>query len=126
MKKQNLRQKGHEFETLAASFLEQQGLTLLKRNFHCRLGEIDLIFYSPNEQGLIIFVEVRYRKNEDFGGAKMSVNVLKQQKILRCAQLFIKTKPIFFNNPCRFDVIAIKLTEGNPEIEWVKNAFQSV
>ena len=69
---------GSQAEDFAQHYLEQQGLALVERNFRCRLGEIDLIMH---EGSTLVFVEVRYRRNRDFGGPVISVSPRKQQKL---------------------------------------------
>jgi putative endonuclease len=89
-------------------------MRLLERNFCCRLGEIDLIM---QEGQTLVFVEVRLRRSQQFGGAAASITHHKQQKLLKAAQIYLqklKTLP-----PCRFDVV---VTDGD-NMEWIKDAF---
>ena len=57
---------GRDAEARALAFLEQQGLTLIEKNFRCRTGEIDLIMHDAQT---LVFIEVRSRKDRRFGGA---------------------------------------------------------
>lgn len=116
------RQRGLEMEELAANFLEQQGIKIITRNFSCKIGEIDII---ANDNTHLIFVEIRFRKNQRYGGALASINTRKQHKLIHTAQFFLKTKRLLQNSPCRFDVIAITLHNEKPSLEWVQNAFQA-
>ena len=111
---------GQLAEDLALKFLQKNKLKLLQRNFLCKLGEIDLIM--ENKAAEIIFVEVRFRKNESHGGAIMSVTPSKQQKIIRAAQLYLQ-KNNLHHRICRFDVVAISLQNDKPVINWIENAF---
>ena len=79
-------QKGEHWEHEALTFLKKNGLTPLQKNYHCNYGEIDLIMLDTSH---IIFVEVRYRKNDNFGDALQSVNSKKQIKIANSAQNFL-------------------------------------
>lgn len=107
--------KGESQEQRACEYLQAQGLTLITQNFSCRMGEIDLIMQQGNS---LVFIEVRYRRNKDFGGAAASVTRGKQRKIIKTA-LFYQQK--FAPKSCmRFDVIAI---EGDNEINWIPSAF---
>lgn len=112
----NTRQTGQAFEAKAEAFLAEQGLELVARNFRCKLGEIDLIMQDKEK---LIFVEVRFRASNDFGGSAASVSRGKQRHIIKSAQYYLKIK--YGNRPplCRFDVVA--LTGDN--INWIKNAF---
>ena len=119
-KRFNKRIVGEEFEHQACRYLQQQGLQLKERNAHFRVGEIDLIMLDGAQ---LVFVEVRYRKHQSFGGAAASVDYHKQKKLIKAAQLYLLKH--FGNQPpaCRFDVIAMQDTPQGPEIEWIKNAF---
>ena len=70
--------KGLYYENLALKYLKKQGLKLLQKNYHCRLGEIDLVM---QDEDCIVFIEVRYRENADFGNGLDTVNKTKQQNL---------------------------------------------
>ncbi|WP_292978873.1 YraN family protein [Nitrosomonas sp.] len=109
--------KGSAAEQRAATFLQQQKLTLLERNYRCRFGEIDLIM---QEGDTLVFVEVRMRSSDRFGGAAASITATKQAKLIRAARHYLAGQDD--DLPCRFDAILISGTQGN-DIEWIKNAF---
>lgn len=108
--------QGSIAEQIAATFLQQKGLILLEKNFRCKYGEIDLIM---REGKTLVFVEVRLRSNTNFGGAAMSINQAKQQKLSRTAELYLQTHG---NSACRFDAILMQSTNANT-VEWIQNAF---
>lgn len=116
------RQQGIDMETLALRYLQAQGLAVQQLNFRCRLGEIDLICL---DQQTLVFVEVRFRKHSQYGGALGSVDVRKQRKIILCAQYYLRCHPMDAKRPCRFDVIGITLAENTPRLEWIQNAFEA-
>lgn len=107
---------GKIFESKAKKYLKQKGLVFITQNFYCKLGEIDLIF-TDTEQNTLVFVEVRYRKNTDFGGAAASVTKQKQEKVKKAALFYLAQRKI--EPKIRFDVIAI---DGN-DINWIQSAF---
>ncbi len=112
-------------ENLARSYLQQQGLSLVKHNFSSRFGEIDLIMLDGN---ILCFVEVKYRSSMKYGGAAASVTTRKQQKIIRTAQFFLTRFPHYQSYPMRFDTVFI--TKANPQtaetsVNWIKGAFYS-
>lgn len=124
------RQKGNYYETVAAEYLMRQGLTILAQNFSCRQGEIDLICQQPaNQQQIslskfpvLVFVEVKYRQYQKFGGAIATISAAKQRKLRHTAQYYMNQHGINENyTPCRFDVIAIEGSVDN--IQWLTNAF---
>ncbi len=107
---------GNRAEDKACKYLKKVGLHLLERNFATKAGEVDLIMKDGET---LVFIEVRYRKNTDFGGATASVTPKKQQRIIKASLAYQqKCAP---QSAMRFDVIAI---EGNPpSINWIKSAF---
>lgn len=108
--------KGVEAEQLACDYLQASGLQLVQRNFSCRYGEIDLIMKDGNT---FVFIEVRYRKNRNFGGASASVTVAKQRRIIKTALSYLQQN--MPESSMRFDVVAIEGTQA--EVEWIKDAF---
>lgn len=119
LRAQALRQaSGQMAEDRALAFLQQRGLKLIDRNFRCKGGEIDLILAEP-ASNLLIFVEVRQRSSQRYGGAAASVTRNKQAKLIITAQVFLQR---YTNLPaCRFDVVAIE----DDAIEWIQQAFEA-
>jgi len=105
---------GGAAEEAAARFLARQGLEIVARNFRTRLGEIDLV---AREGPTLVFVEVRMRSGEGFGGARASVDARKQRRIVAAARQFLSR--LGGEPPCRFDVITVQ--GGAPE--WLRAAF---
>ena len=104
MQKQNRRRLGEEYEELAAAWLEDQGFTILERNFRCRQGEIDII---AREKSYISFVEVKYRSREGQGDPAEAVNGSKQRGICRVAAWYLIKNGLPEDTPCRFDVVSV-------------------
>lgn len=122
-KKQILTSKqvlGQAAEAKAAEFLQAQGLVVLERNFSCKTGEIDLILQDGKE---LVFAEVRFRKNSNFGGAAASVTPAKQQRLQLTASFYLGS----WRQPpaCRFDVLAMTYNNQQQIVcdNWIKNAF---
>lgn len=111
--------QGSAAEALALRYLETHGLTLVARNFRCRVGELDLILRDGEQ---LVFVEVRSRRYSQFGTPAESVTRAKQQKLLRAAAFYLQRQRL--DLPCRFDVVAILQTADEPHIEWIRDAFQ--
>jgi putative endonuclease len=107
---------GKSAEDLAATYLAARGLTLLERNYRCRMGEIDLIL---RDRDTLVFAEVRLRKHADFGGAAASITPSKQRRVLAAARYYLSGQ---MERPCRFDVIVLERLASDA-IEWIKNAF---
>ena len=108
--------RGRDAEDLAAAFLQQAGLTLVARNYRCRFGEIDLI---ARDGKTLVFVEVRMRSSDRFGGAAASITAAKRAKLLRTARHYLAG--IARAPACRFDALLINGNDNS--IEWLKNAF---
>ena len=118
------RQQGEYTEQLACDYLQQQGLRLIEKNFNCKCGEIDLIMQHNDS---LVFVEVRYRRNNNFGSAAESVTPNKQRKLLNTAALYLQQNPAYNNQPARFDIVSITgpLQQADIDINWIENAFMA-
>ena len=107
---------GNQAEDQALHYLKNQGMQLIKRNFATKAGEVDLIMQDGES---LVFIEVRYRKNTDFGGAAASITPKKQQRIIKAALAYQQYHAP--QSSMRFDVVAI---EGdNRELNHIINAF---
>ena len=115
----NTRKIGTEKEQKAASFLTENGLHILTRNFRCRQGEIDII---GMHEGYLVFVEVKYRKTTNCGTALEAVTPAKQGKICRVADYYRYSHRCGMDTPVRYDVLAIQ----GDEVRWVQNAFPHI
>ena len=113
--------RGKDAETRAWHYLQARGLQLLQRNYRSKRGEIDLVMQDTDS---LVFVEVRYRSQSQFGSALESVDRRKQARLIACARHYIQTYPEAASQPCRFDVVSINGSPG--EVEWVRNAFTAV
>lgn len=105
---------GNNAENIATQYLQNQGLTLVLKNFFSRFGEIDIIMRDEN---VIVFVEVR-KRNGSIDDAIASITPAKQKKLVKAAQYYLLKLGQDVN--CRFDVIAI---DGNDQINWLKNVI---
>ncbi len=111
-------QRGAQAEAAAETFLLSHGLQLIGRNYFCRFGEIDLVMRDHSH---LVFVEVRYRRSSRFGGALVSVEKHKQNRLIRTARHYLAYQSCDSNIPSRFDVVAVSAAHFG--IQWVKNAF---
>jgi putative endonuclease len=112
---------GSVFETRAQEFLQRQRLRFVARNVSCRGGEIDLVMRERD--GSLVFVEVRARRQRQYGGAAASVGWIKKQRIVRAAQHYLATcSAVSHEQPaCRFDVIAFEAGR----LVWLRDAFRA-
>jgi putative endonuclease len=121
----NKNNAGLEAEKLAATFLASNGLKLVTQNYHCRFGEIDLIMQDGK---CLVFVEVKLRSSNQFGGAAASITTHKQQKLILTAQHYLQIQKLT-DVPCRFDAVLLtgKILKSTDlqHIEWIRNAFET-
>ncbi|MGE3319867.1 MAG: YraN family protein [Candidatus Berkiella sp.] len=111
---------GNQAEELAKEYLCKQGLRLIERQYRSKLGEIDLIM---QEQGTLVFIEVRYRESDEFGSPEETITQGKQRRLIRTAQFYQQTHAFTENLFSRFDVVAILGSKPNLKITWIPNAF---
>lgn len=113
-------QLGAAAEDAALAHLLEQGLGLIARNVRYPFGEIDLIALDA---GSVVFVEVRFRRNNRFGGAAVSVDAGKRRKIARAAQAWLNSHRQYSTAACRFDVVAVTPAGDGQHCEWIRSAF---
>ena len=113
---ENNRKIGSDKELIAAEYLRRNNIEVICMNFRTKYGEIDII---GKDGEYYVFVEVKYRKNTNFGFPEEAVNTKKQQTIRKVAQFFMIKHKIPMESPVRFDVISIL----GKEITHIRNAF---
>ncbi len=111
--------RGQWAENFAHTYLCGQGLQTNERNYRCKVGEIDLIML---EQSILVFVEVRYRKNQRYGGSLESIDTRKQQRIFLTAEHYLQSHQCASQS--RFDVVLISGATNNPTLRWIPDAFR--
>ena len=117
MNNNNKKSFGKKGEELARNFLVKQGFAILESNFrYSKIGEIDIIAQKEN---LIIFVEVKSRHSDRFGGALYSISSKKKQSLKKTAQYYITHSN---NNDItyRFDMISVR----EDSIEWIEDIIR--
>ncbi|MCP4409206.1 MAG: YraN family protein [Gammaproteobacteria bacterium] len=108
--------QGRRAEQRAKEFLQRQGLILIDKNYRCRHGEIDLIMKDGSQ---LVFIEVRYRKNEAYGGPLASIDHRKKNHLIATALHYLQSKRL--QGTARVDVLGIT---GENQIDWVENAVE--
>jgi len=107
-------------EDLAREQLKGCGYRIVTTNYRCPFGEIDII---ARDGDVLVFAEIKTRKNKPLGRVKETVNIRKQRKISKVALAYMKSHNLW-GSKARFDVVAIVLLNGKKEIEIIKNAFE--
>lgn len=100
-------------EEYARELLEKKGYRLVEQNYSNRWGEIDLIF---EDDGILIFVEVKTKKGLDFGTPEEMFTSGKRSKVKRMATMYLEGREV----RCRMDMVAVVLGPNN-ELESVKH-----
>ena len=113
---------GQDAENKALNELQRCGLKLLARNWSCRRGELDLVMLDGDT---VVFVEVRFRRHEAWGGALESVDAGKRSRLAAAAEQFLQEHARWRRHPCRFDVVAMSPGENAAAFNWIKNAFDT-
>ncbi|MBW2001653.1 MAG: YraN family protein [Deltaproteobacteria bacterium] len=115
-------------EDLARKQLKECGYRILTTNYRCPLGEIDVI---ARDGDVLVFVEIKTRKNKSLSLVKEAVTVRKQRQISKVALAYMKSHNLWegkshnlWEGKARFDVVAVGLLDGKKEIEIIKNAFE--
>ncbi len=108
---------GGQGESLAIQFLRRQGLQILNRNFRTPWGELDII---ARNRDTLIFVEVKARRTDRAGYPEEAVRKWKVGHLVRAAWLYTQKHP-GLPDRWRLDVVAIRYSEGQPEIRWYQN-----
>ena len=105
-----------EYEIKAAKYLEKNGYKIIEKNFYSSHSEIDIVAIDKN---YIVFIEVKYRKNNKKGSPLESVNYKKRNRIIKGAKYYLHKYYYNQDVEVRFDVVSI---EGE-DITIIKDAF---
>lgn len=109
---------GKEGEAEAILFLEKQGYQIRHRNWRSGKKELDIV---AEYQGELIVIEVKTRRNKQFGDPEESINEKKLRRIVAAADAYIRKFRI--DLPVRFDIISLTGEKSPWEITHIKDAF---
>lgn len=112
---------GRRGEAAAAEYLMRHGCKILTRNYRVAAGEIDLI--AEEQDGTLLFVEVKTRRTSRYGLPCEAVDCRKQHKIITCAGWYLKENHLQARH-CRFDVIELMVHGDRATIRHHKGAFE--
>ena len=121
MKPDHRKSLGKRGESIAAEFLEEQGYTILERNYRTPYGEIDLI---SKKNDSVVFIEVKTRASSTLGPPEISITRRKAEHMRDAAEYYIQQHPNL-NNDWRIDVVALQIQSADtpPKIEHFENAI---
>ena len=111
---------GRDGEATARRALLAHGYVILAERYSDARGEIDIV---ARDADTIVFVEVKTRRGERYGGGSAAVTWRKQRRIIRVAEAFLARSRLH-HLACRFDVVTIAWPTGEaPRTEIIRNAF---
>ncbi|MDT5008756.1 MAG: putative endonuclease [Mycobacterium sp.] len=106
-------------EQLAVEHLERLGLVVLARNWRCRYGELDVIAADVPARA-VVFVEVKTRTSDQYGGLAQAVTDQKLRRLRRLAALWLAGQDRSWAT-IRVDVIGVRLgRQRTPELTHLK------
>jgi len=107
-------------EETAAQYLKNQGLKIIKQNWKCSYGEIDIV---AQKEHMVVFVEVKTRKNNHYGLPEEAITRKKREHLIHTCMAYINAYEI--EDEWRIDIIAVQKKNGeDAEIEWFENAIR--
>lgn len=108
-------------EEICAKHLASKGFLIRAKNYRFGKFEIDII---GEHQGLIVFIEVKYRADDALMAPWQAVNRKKQRQLIRVANHYLQHFNI--DSEARFDVVSIVQTVNGPKIEHIEDAFYPI
>ncbi len=111
---------GQAGEAFARDYLRKQGLAILETNYATRRGEIDIV---ADDDGTLVFVEVRLRGDSRYGHSAETIDLRKQRRLIRAAEQYLLERIKGPTPPCRFDAVAIEKGQSY-RVEWLRDAFR--
>ena len=109
-------------EEKAKEFLESKGYVLITTNFRYDRAEVDLIFKDKKNK-IVIFVEVKTRRNRKFGEPEESINKTKQNQIKKAAEGFVSENEKCLDYDLRIDTVSVFMDGKGITINHTENAF---
>ena len=109
---------GRKGEEIAADYLLEKQYEILHTNWRHKRVEIDII---AKKEDVIVFVEVKTRKDDRYGYPEEAVDSAKQENLQKAAEAFIEEHNI--SSSIRFDIISIILKKDVPQVYHIEDAF---
>lgn len=105
-------------EEIALKFLKNEGYEVLELNWRFRKLEVDII---AKEGDVLIVVEVKTRKSDEFGSPDVFVDRKKQRFLIKAVNEYVNQKQL--ENEIRFDIVSILYCNNQEKVEHIKDAF---
>ncbi len=109
---------GKSGEDIAVNFLENEGYTILERNYHFERAEVDIVAYDNQR---FIFVEVKTRTGSSFEESDERLSTDQFKRVMKAGEAWLYERKME-GAPVRFDLITIQLKGAEPVVIHYKNA----
>lgn len=113
--------KGIAGEELAATFLSENGYTILEKNWGFGREEIDII---AQKDDVLVVAEVKTRSSNFFGEPEEFVNRQKQRLLIKAANAYVERKNL--DVEVRFDIVSVILTSREKKVYHIEDAFSPI
>lgn len=113
---------GKTGEDIAKDYLKKKKLKFIESNFVYFKTEIDLIFLDKKNK-ILVFVEVKTRRNKNFGEPEEAINYYKQKHIKKAAEGYVRIYRKYLDYDIRFDSVGIMFENGEAKINHIENSF---
>ncbi len=113
------REIGAVVEAEATKLLKRNNHKIIANNFNTKFGELDIIAFDEIDK-VLVFVEVKYRKSDQYGSALEMLSSSKQRKLFKTAQVYLLQNASYENSAYRFDLIA----KTGGQVEWIRNVIE--
>lgn len=104
-------------ESLAVDYLEKAGLKIIRRNYRCPKGEIDII---AQDGEVLVFIEVRGRTSDIRGCPEESITPQKMQRLMHTLAYYLLERGYRQWPAVRLDLLAIRYEGEHHSVNWVK------
>lgn len=110
---------GKKGEQQAADYLTANGYVIRHRNWRSGRKELDIV---AEKDGVLAVVEVKTRRNGEYGGPEEAVTAMKIRRIVAATDAYLRH--FAWDGPVRFDIIALTEDDGGgPHLEHIEQAF---
>ncbi|MFQ5508007.1 MAG: YraN family protein [Leptospirillia bacterium] len=113
---------GRDAESIACDHLEQKGFEVVAKNWRSNRGELDIICRDGDA---LVFVEVKARSNNRFGGAPWALPPSKRDLVIRTARHYLAERRLYGRVACRFDVVLVDAGVIPYGVTHITDAFQA-
>lgn len=114
------RELGQNAEDMACNHLKQKGFEIVSKNYRALRGEVDIICKDRDDW---VFVEVKARSSNRFGGAASAIPRSKQEQVAKVASHYLMANGLFGEVACRFDVVLVDAGARPYQVTHIPNAF---